>query len=59
MLPFESIPSLFIDANGVLSQFKRLNTNKAHEHDEHSSQLLKLVVVDLAVFCIDNQISTV
>ena len=39
----ESIPSLFIDACGVLSQLRRLNHNKAHGPDELSPQLLKLV----------------
>ena len=37
--PFESIPSLSIDACGVLSQLRRLNTNKAHGPDELSPQL--------------------
>ena len=32
--PFESIPSLSIDASGVLSQLRRLNPNKAHGPDE-------------------------
>ena len=38
--PFESIPSLSIDACGVLSQPRRLNSNKAHAPDELSHQLL-------------------
>ena len=46
--PFESIPSLSIDACGVLSQFRRLNPNKAHGPDELSPQLLKLVAEELA-----------
>ena len=46
--PFESIPSLSIDAYGVLSQFRRLNPNKAHGPDELSLQLLKLVAEELA-----------
>ena len=41
--PFESIPSLSIDACGVLSQLRRLNPNKAHGPDELSPQLLILV----------------
>ena len=45
---FESIPSLSIDACGVLSQHKRLNTNKAHKPDELSYQLSKLVAEELA-----------
>ena len=40
--PFESIPSLSIDACG-LSQLRQLNPNKAHGPDELSPQLLKLV----------------
>ena len=39
--PFESIPSLSIDAWAVLSQFKRLNPNKSHGPGELSPQLLK------------------
>ena len=39
---FESIPSLFIDACGVLSQLRRSNTNKVHGPDELSPQLLEL-----------------
>ena len=46
--PFESIPSLSIDACGVLSQHGRLNPNKAHGPDELSTQLLKLVAEELA-----------
>ena len=46
--PFESIPSLSIDACGVLSQLRRLNPNKAHGPDEMSHQLLKLVAEELA-----------
>ena len=46
--PLEPIPSLFIDACGVLSQLRRLNPNKAHGHDELSPQLLKLVAEELA-----------
>ena len=46
--PFESIPSLSIDACDVLSQLRRLNPNKAHVPDELSPQLLKLVAVELA-----------
>ena len=46
--PFESIPSLSIDACGVLSQRRRLNPNKAHEPVELSPQLLKLVAKELA-----------
>ena len=46
--PFESIPSLSIDACGVLSQLRRLNSNKAHGSDELSPQLLKLVAEELA-----------
>ena len=38
--PFESIPSLSIDACGALSQLRRLNPNKAHGPDELSPQLL-------------------
>ena len=48
MSPFESIPSLSIDACGVLSQLRRLNPNKAHGLDELSPQLLKLVTEELA-----------
>ena len=48
MSPFESIPSLSIDAYGVLSQLRRLNPNKAHGSDELSPQLLKLVAEELA-----------
>ena len=40
--PFESIPSLSIDACGVLSKLGRLDPNKAHGPDELSSLLLKL-----------------
>ena len=43
--PFESIPSLFIDACGALSQLRRLNPNKAHGPDELAPQLLKLVAM--------------
>ena len=43
MSPFESIPSLFNDAKGVLFQLRRLSTNKAHGPDELSPQRLKLV----------------
>ena len=46
--PFESIPSLSIDACGVLSQLRRLNLNKAHGPDELSPHLLKLVAEGLA-----------
>ena len=46
--PFESIPSLSIDACGVLSQHRRLNSNKAHGPDELSLQLLRLVADELA-----------
>ena len=46
--PFESIPSLSIDACGVLFQLRRLNPNKAHGPDELSPQLLKLVADELA-----------
>ena len=46
--PFESIPSFSIDACGVLSLLRRLNTNKAHGPDELSPQLLKLVTEELA-----------
>ena len=45
--PFESIPSLSIDACGVLSQLKGLNPNKAHGPDELSPQLLILVAEEL------------
>ena len=38
--PFESIPSLSIEACGVLSQLMRFNPNKAHGPDELSPQLL-------------------
>ena len=48
MSPFESIPSLSIDAYGVLSQLRQLNPNKAHGPDELSPQLLKLVAEELA-----------
>ena len=48
MSPFESIPSLSIDACGVLSQLGRLNPNKAHGPDELSPQLLKLAAEELA-----------
>ena len=48
MSPFESIPSLSIDECGVLSQLRRLNSNKAHGPDELSPQLLKLVAEELA-----------
>ena len=40
--PFESLPSLSIDATGVLFQLKLLNPNKAYGTDELSPQLLKL-----------------
>ena len=46
--PFESIPSLSIDACGVLSQLIRLNPNKSHGSDELPPQLLKLVAEELA-----------
>ena len=46
--PFESIPSLSIDACGVLSLLKRLNPHKAHGPDELSPQLLRLVAEELA-----------
>ena len=46
--PFESIPSLSIDACGALSQLKRSSPNRAHEPDEVSPQLLKLVALELA-----------
>ena len=46
--PFESIPSLSNDTCGALSQLKRSNPNKAHETDELSTQLLKLVAEELA-----------
>ena len=46
--PFESIPSLSIDAYGALSQLRRINPNKAHGPDELSPQLLKLVTEELA-----------
>ena len=46
--PFESIPSLSIDACGVLSQPRQLNPNKAQGPDELSPQLLKLVTEELA-----------
>ena len=46
--PFESIPSLSIDACGVLSQLRRLDSNKAHGPDELSPQLLRLVAEELA-----------
>ena len=45
---FESILSLSIDACDVLSQLRRLRTNKAHGPDELSPQLLKLVAEELA-----------
>ena len=45
--PFESIPSLSIDACGVLSQLRQLNPNKAQGPDELSPQLLKLVAEEL------------
>ena len=48
MSPFESIPSLSIDACGVLSQLRQLNPNKAQGPDELSPQLLKLVAEELA-----------
>ena len=48
MLPFRSIPSLSIDACGVLSQLRQLNPNKAQGPDELSLQLLKLVAEELA-----------
>ena len=48
MSRFESIPSLSIDARGVLSQLRRLNPNKAHGPDEQSPQLLKLAAEELA-----------
>ena len=41
--PFESIPSLSIEACGVLSQLRRLNPNKAHGPVELSPQLLKIL----------------
>ena len=46
--PFETIPTLSIDACGVLSQLRRLNPNKLHGPDELSPQLLKLVADELA-----------
>ena len=46
--PFESIPSLSIDACGVLSLLRRLNSNKSHGPDELSYQLLKLVAEEIA-----------
>ena len=46
--PFESIPSLSIDACGVLSQLRQLNPNKAQGPDELSPQLLKLAAEELA-----------
>ena len=46
--PFESIPSLSIDACGALSQLKRLNPNESHGPDELSPQLLKRVSEELA-----------
>ena len=46
--PFRSIPSLSIDACGVLYQLRRLNPNKAHGPDELSPQLLRLVAEELA-----------
>ena len=46
--PFESIPSLSIDACGVLSQLRQLNPNRAQGPDELSPQLLKLVAEELA-----------
>ena len=48
MSPFESIPSLSIDACGVLSQLRRLNPSRAHGPDELSPQLLRLVAEELA-----------
>ena len=48
MSSFESIPSIYIDACGVLSQLKRLNSNKAHGPVELSPQLIKLVKKELA-----------
>ena len=48
MSHFESIPSLSIDACGVLSQLRRLNPNEAYGPDELSPQLLKLVAEELA-----------
>ena len=48
MSPFELIPSLSIDACGVLSQLRRLNPNKAHGPDELSPHLLKFVAEELA-----------
>ena len=47
MSPFDSIPSLSIDAYGVLSQLRQLNPNNAHGPDE-LSPLLKLVAEELA-----------
>ena len=46
--PFESIPSLSIDACGVLSQLRRLNPNKTQGPDELSPQLLKHFGEELA-----------
>ena len=46
--PFESIPTLSIDACGVLSQLRRLNPNKAHGPYELSPQLSKLVAEEVA-----------
>ena len=48
MSHFESIPSLSIDASGVLSQLRRLSPNKSHGSDEKSPQLLILVAEELA-----------
>ena len=46
--PFESIPSLSIEACGVLSQLRRLSPNKVHGPDELSPQLLKPVAEEHA-----------
>ena len=46
--PFESIPSLSIDACGVSSQPRQLNPSKANGPDELSPQLSRLVAEELA-----------
>ena len=48
--PTESIPSLYVDACGVLSQLRRLNPSKPHEPNELSPQLLKLAPVLTIIF---------
>ena len=48
MSPLESIPSLSIDACGVVSQLRQSNPNKALGPDELSPHLLKLVAEELA-----------